>query len=60
MDAETRIPEAVRATSPAAGHEVHANHPWGGVSLVCAVTADAAGGSRRGRRPPRRLLRAGW
>ena len=61
VDAETRIPEAVRADLAARGHEVHANHPWGGVSLVCAVTADATSGVLAGGADPRGdCYAAGW
>ena len=60
VDAETRIPESVRRDLAARGHEVHANHPWGGVSLVCAVTADAAGGLAGGADPRGDCYAAGW
>jgi gamma-glutamyltranspeptidase / glutathione hydrolase len=53
VDAETRIPEAVRADLAARGHDVHANHPWGGVSLVCAVTVDPKTGVLAGGADPR-------
>ena len=61
VDAETRIPESVRAELAARGHQVHANHPWGGVSLVCAITADAATGVLAGGADPRGdCYAAGW
>src|SRR5204862_61557 len=53
VDAETRIPEPVRAELAARGHDVHANHPWGGVSLVCAVTVDPQTGVLAGGADPR-------
>src|SRR5262249_31137789 len=53
VDAETRIPVAVREALASRGHQVHANHPWGGVSLVCAITADAATGVLAGGADPR-------
>ena len=61
VDAETRIPEGVRAELAALGHEVHANHPWGGVSLVCAITVDPATGVISGGADPRGdCYAAGW
>jgi gamma-glutamyltranspeptidase/glutathione hydrolase len=61
VDAETRIPEAVRAELAARGHDVHANHPWGGVSLVCAVAVDQATGVLAGGADPRGdCYVAGW
>jgi gamma-glutamyltranspeptidase/glutathione hydrolase len=61
VDAETRIPEAVRADLAARGHDVHANHPWGGVSLVCAITADPRTGVLAGGADPRSDgYAAGW
>jgi gamma-glutamyltranspeptidase/glutathione hydrolase len=61
VDAETRIPEAVRADLAGRGHDVHANHPWGGVSLVCAITADPRTGVLAGGADPRSDgYAAGW
>ena len=61
VDAETRIPEAIRAELAALGHQVHANHPWGGVSLVCAITVDPATGVLAGGADPRGdCYAAGW
>jgi gamma-glutamyltranspeptidase/glutathione hydrolase len=61
VDAETRIPVAVREALASRGHQVHANHPWGGVSLVCAITADAATGVLAGGADPRGdCYAAGW
>lgn len=61
LDAETRIPEAVRADLAALGHVVHASRAWGGVSLMCAVTADPATGVLSGGADPRgENYAAGW
>jgi len=61
VDAETRIPEAVRAQLAAFGHDVHANHAWGGVSLMCAITADPTAGLLSGGADPRGdCYAAGW
>jgi gamma-glutamyltranspeptidase/glutathione hydrolase len=61
VDAETRIPESVRAQLVALGHDVHAHHSWGGVSLMCAITADPTTGTLSGGADPRGdCYAAGW
>ena len=61
MDAETRIPAAIHAELAALGHDVHANHPCGGVSLMCAITVDAAAGVLASGADPRGdCYAAGW
>ena len=61
VDAETRIPETVREQLAALGHEVHANHGWGGVSLMCAITVDPVTGVLSGGADPRGdCYAAGW
>ena len=61
VDAETRIPEAVRAQLAAFGHDVHAHHAWGGVSLMCAITVDPTTGVVSGGADPRGdCYAAGW
>jgi gamma-glutamyltranspeptidase/glutathione hydrolase len=61
MDAETRIPAAVRAELAALGHDVHAERAWGGVSLVCAIVVDPETGVRSGGADPRGdNYAAGW
>ena len=61
VDAETRIPQAVRDALAARGHDVHSNHPWGGVSLMCAITVDERTGTLAGGADPRGdCYAAGW
>jgi gamma-glutamyltranspeptidase/glutathione hydrolase len=61
LDAETRVPEAVRAQLAKLGHDVHAERAWGGVSLMCAVTVDSQTGFRTGGADPRGDgYAAGW
>jgi gamma-glutamyltranspeptidase / glutathione hydrolase len=61
VDAELRIPPDVRAALAALGHDVHANHAWGGTSLMCAVTADPTSGVLAGGADPRGdCYAAGW
>ncbi|MGH2355284.1 MAG: gamma-glutamyltransferase family protein [Chloroflexota bacterium] len=61
LDAETRIPEDVRAQLATLGHLVHAERAWGGVSLMCAITVDPETGVRAGGADPRGdNYAAGW
>lgn len=61
VDAETRIPAAVRQELATYGHQVFSHHPWGGVSLVCAVVAEPGTGTLLGSADPRGdCYAAGW
>jgi gamma-glutamyltranspeptidase/glutathione hydrolase len=61
LDAETRIPETVRAALGDMGHSMHASRAWGGVSLVCAATVDPETGVLSSAADPRaECYAAGW